>query len=515
MSEQSSQPPDQGWNISDSVLETVQIGGVAGRDLNLTQIQGGVGTINVLGSVQVDQAPLSVAKPLSQQEYRWRRVLLDKVKQFWIEGVLAKSLHMQVLIKLGLEERNEFIQNPLHEIEEFPADSGQVFPEGIAAIDIFEEIGAGRTLLILGEPGAGKTVTLLKLAESLIARTENDLSQSLPVVMNLSSWAKRRQPIANWLVEELHKLYQVSKSLGKTWIEQQQLILLLDGLDEVEAKHRNNCVQALNNFLQEQGLTEMVVCSRISDYEALSARLRLRSSIYVHPLTPRQIDQYLGKAGEQVAALKTLLQKNSELQAFASSPLILSVMSLAYRNCALDELPKINAIEAWRQSLFDAYIERMFQRRGTTKKYAKEKAKRWIIFLARKMADESQALFLIEKIQPSWLKRSIDKLFYLLGICLVGGWSLSLFFWVLFSLSSAFASINPIASPGDFEICLEYPELCPDFPPEKGLLEEFFYIVGNNIADHVTLLKSLWLPFSLLFSLSCKWEIITVELSRW
>jgi hypothetical protein len=50
-------------------------------------------------------------------------------------------------------------------------------------------MGEGRTLLILGEPGAGKTIALLKLAEDLIVGTTPDLRQQIPVVFNLSSWA--------------------------------------------------------------------------------------------------------------------------------------------------------------------------------------------------------------------------------------------------------------------------------------------------------------------------------------
>ena len=204
MCEQPSQQSDQSLNISDSVLENVQIGGIAGRDLNLTQIQGGVEAINVYSTVQVAPVPLSSAKLISRQEYKWRKVLLGKVKQFWIDGVLAKSLHTQVLIELGLEDRSEYIQNPLTEVEEFPYEARAVFPAGISATNFFEGIGAGRTLLILGEPGSGKTVTLLKLAESLISRAENDLSQPLPIVLNLSFWGKYRKSIADWIVKELY-----------------------------------------------------------------------------------------------------------------------------------------------------------------------------------------------------------------------------------------------------------------------------------------------------------------------
>jgi predicted NACHT family NTPase len=76
-------------------------------------------------------------------------------------------------------------------------------------------MGEGRTLLILGEPGAGKTTTLLTLTKHLITRTQEDLSRPIPVIFNLSSWASKRQNIADWLVQELNRQYKVSKSLAK------------------------------------------------------------------------------------------------------------------------------------------------------------------------------------------------------------------------------------------------------------------------------------------------------------
>lgn len=427
----SQQQPDQSLNISGSILDSVQIGGIAGRDLNLTQIQGRVGVINVFDKVQVDRAaPIYEAKPVSQQEYRWRQVLLDRVKSFWIDGLLANSLHAQVLIELGLEERNQFVQNPLSEVEEFPSDSRRVFPVGTAATNIFDEIGAGRTLLVLGEPGSGKTITLLKLAETLVARTENDLRQPLPVVVNLSSWAQKRQSIANWLIQELYKIYGISKSLGEAWVEQEQLILLLDGLDEVDAKYQNDCIKALNQFIQEHGLTEMVVCSRIRDYESLSERLKLRSAIYVQPLTFQQIDLFLERAGESLSTLKIVLQNNAELQTFASSPLILSVMSLTYQGCSSEELTQTGTLEERRKRLFDNYIERMFVRRGTTKQYTKEQMLKWLTWLAQKMVRESQTVFLIERIQSSWLSCFRHKLMYRFGVVLIVSLIVSLALWL-------------------------------------------------------------------------------------
>ena len=338
MSESSPTDPQQALNITGSALENVQIGGIAGGDQYVTQVQGGVYVTNVFGSIGVDQAVARPAQPLDRQEYRWRQVLLGKVKQYWIEGVLKQSLHTKVMIELGLEARNDAVQRPLSGVEEFPAESRQVFAEGTAASDIFDQMGAGRTLLILGEPGSGKTTTLLKLAQSLVARSERDLSQPIPVVLNLSSWAEKRWPMDKWLVEALRDIYGASRSLGKKWIEKEELILLLDGLDEVAAKLRNDCVKALNRFIQDHGLTEMVVCCRVCDYEAMSEHLILRSAIYLQPLSSKQIGQFLECAEKSLSTLKSVLQNNVELLEFASSPLILSIMSLTYQDCSADEL---------------------------------------------------------------------------------------------------------------------------------------------------------------------------------
>ncbi|MEL7350375.1 MAG: NACHT domain-containing protein [Cyanobacteria bacterium P01_A01_bin.116] len=245
---------------------------------------------NVFSDVNIEQFPIRRAQQLNQQEYRWRQVLVQNVQHYWIEGVLERSLHNQVLIELGLEERAQAVSSPISGVEEFAKKADRPFPEGTQATDIFNDLGAGRTLLILGEPGAGKTTTLLKLAKTLLARIGDDFSQPIPVILNLSSWAKERQPIAEWLVQALYETFQVYKALGTTWIKEEQLTLCLDGLDEVAAQYRNDCLQALNLFLQNHGRTEVVVCSRIRDYEVLSERLRVRCAIYVKPLTSQQID---------------------------------------------------------------------------------------------------------------------------------------------------------------------------------------------------------------------------------
>jgi NACHT domain len=354
-----------------------------------------------------------VVQNLTQQEYRQRQVLLNKVKDAWVKGVLEKSLHARVSIELGLQERPDLVQQPFSDVAEFAAASGQALPEGTPATDVFDRLGSGRTLLIVGEPGSGKTIALLKLAADAIDRTEPDLRQQIPVVFNLSSWARKPQSIEQWLIQELLEKYQVSKALGKTWVESEALMLLLDGLDEVKAEQRNACVQALNQFMQTHGTTETVICCRIGDYQMLQDRLMLRSAICLQPLTATQIDLYFEQAGDRLSALKAVLPQDEELQELAKSPLMLSVMSLAYQDFTPEQLTVGGKIEDYRQRLFATYIDRMFQRRGTTQHYSREDTQRWLIWLAQRMTIAAQTMFLIERLQPSWLVNKKQRIQYL------------------------------------------------------------------------------------------------------
>jgi Cdc6-like AAA superfamily ATPase len=343
--------------------------------------------------------------PLTAQDYRQRKVLLAKVKAYWLEGVLAAN------VELNFEERSQSIKRPFQEIQDSLQAPKQTQTTGSAA-DVFARMGDGRTLLILGEAGAGKTTTLLKLAQHLISRAEEDLKQPLSVVFSLSSWGIKQAAIAPWLIEELNNQYQVSKTLARKWIEEQQLLLLLDGLDEVKSDRREACVRAINQFLQERGQTEMVICSRIRDYEVLSSRLQLRGAIYIQTLNPVQINQYLDSLGERLQGFKRLLQEDSALQELAKSPLILAVIAIAYQDMAIADFPTMISLEARRRHLFNAYIAKMFARKNIKSPYTQAQTLHWLTWLAQRLSQTSQSLFLVEQMQPTWLQERDRQVIY-------------------------------------------------------------------------------------------------------
>jgi hypothetical protein len=176
--------------------------------------------------------------PPSAEDRRGLLILLDRVKQFWIEGVLEQSVQHEALIDLGKEADLDAIEHPWSQVMELPNAATQHLAPDTKIADVFE--GVGRLLLILGEPGSGKTITLLELARDLVAvvHQSNELRQPVPVVFNLSSWTERFTSLADWLTEELSTKYRIPKHSGRSWLEANRLVLLLDGLDEVQADRR-------------------------------------------------------------------------------------------------------------------------------------------------------------------------------------------------------------------------------------------------------------------------------------
>ncbi len=355
-------------------------------------------------------------------------MLRDRVKQFWIDGILEKSAPGHVLLSLSKRSVTDAVEHPWERVLELPDHTSQVLPAHKRIGDVFEELG--RSLLILGEPGSGKTITLLELARDLIARSQEDPSQPVPAVFNLSNWNGGRGLLADWLIEELQAKYYVPTKISQPWLEQNCLVVLLDGLDEVRKEHQLGCVEAINRFVRDFGVAGLVICSRLVEYTALPVRLKLNGAVCLQPLTPEQIDDLLANAGPPLAALHTVVNGDAALQELARTPLMLSVMGRAYEGISPETLAddRLSSPEARRKHIFDSYVQRMLERKGKgNEQYPQEQTRRWLAWLAVQMGRHSQSLFLIEQLQPSWLLAGEQRWFYFLSSRLWTGMLLAIY----------------------------------------------------------------------------------------
>jgi DNA polymerase III delta prime subunit len=101
--------------------------------------------------------------------------------EYWVEGVLKRSLHHEVLISLGKRSINKAVDAPWKYTVEVPdpANAGRLDDRDVCAI--FDATGL---LLILGEPGSGKTTTLLDLARRLLKPSTNPTVQDFRYTAN-------------------------------------------------------------------------------------------------------------------------------------------------------------------------------------------------------------------------------------------------------------------------------------------------------------------------------------------
>ncbi len=343
-------------------------------------------------------------------EQRNRRILLNHVENAWIKGVLDASLHGAALLDLGIKPDPEAVTQYPWTLKKESTD--ETLSAGLSMLEIFDSIGMGRSLLILGAPGSGKTTMLLELARGLIARAREDVTQPIPMVFNLASWTENLT-LTDWLAHELNNLYSIPRKTAPDWVKGNKLLLLLDGLDEVRQESRAKCVEAINEFRKQNGLTSLAVCSRSHDYADLKAKLSFEGAIEVQPLTQGQIAEFFNRFGAEMAGFKQALEKDRGLREMAETPLFLSIMLMAYRDKQDVEILASGDKKARRKHLFDTYIERMFEHpRVKNTLLQKQDILNRLSWLSVKILMSNQVSWSIEGIPLDWLKTERKLKFY-------------------------------------------------------------------------------------------------------
>jgi hypothetical protein len=167
-----------------------------------------------------------------------------------------------------------------------------------------------------------------------------------------------------------------------------------------------DCATAINAFLEEFNPSGLMVCCRLNEYRWLPERLKLNGAICIKSLSLEEVSNYLAN-GDSKLALPEAVKNDSVLQELAETPLMLSIMSLASQGACGDELArqKKDSLEERRKQIFRLYVDQMFERKGTTYlPFPREKTIGWLSCLAGKMKEHSQSVFLVEALQPSWLR---------------------------------------------------------------------------------------------------------------
>ncbi|MGP1385865.1 MAG: NACHT domain-containing protein [Thainema sp.] len=432
--------PTIGWGIAIFAVLAMAVAAVAKLTGNLD---------NIIGFL--DKYRPKKREITEEERQKLRRQLIDVVLRQVVKR-LEDSLHHKIRMDLRYQEErqrvgrkdlppveksrplDQFIRRAVNSFGK-PVSSTPVETEASTAALLKRDDIKGR-LLILGEPGAGKTNELLAVAKELLQQAQQADDAPIPVIFELSEWSSEPgETFADWLIEQLQQKYTVPPQVAQQWIDQNQLFPLLDGLDElrrvdsaenasseeIDRKRQARqiqCMRAINAFLDMQPSTSMVVCCRRKEYEALEAQSeylkRLNGAIYLQELDDEQIEDYLDTP--DLKSLWNALLRQPILLRLMRSPLFLLMLVVVYQGQLIprDKVLQIKSIN----ELLDLYIDTQLEDFKNREAYPPgksptvEETHHYLSWLAKKLEEQGVTEFLIERLQPSWLDRECDKTQY-------------------------------------------------------------------------------------------------------
>ncbi len=286
------------------------------------------------------------------------------------------------------------------------------------------EMGAiAGIVLILGAPGAGKTSTLLELAQELCDRARHNELEPVPVVLDLAHWSDQI-PFLTWLEEEVCSKYHVNLKLIRELLADDRLLPLLDGLDELDSTQQEHCLTEIAQFKRQTGqVLPLALCTRMDTYQQRQTRLRLYAAVAVQPLKKQQIERYL--LASRSRELWENLQTDPTLFRLAKTPLFLNLMTVAYEEILIHSWKRLKTREERQRYVFNAYIRRQLSRDMEKPIYSRkteppaEQTKQWLRGLSGVMSESNQRIFSPDALPALRLQPTPEQLKYPLTLLLL------------------------------------------------------------------------------------------------
>jgi hypothetical protein len=280
-------------------------------------------------------------------------------------------------------------------------------------------------LVILGRPGAGKTVLALHLQRQLLDLHREGLA--VPVLLPMASWNPEGENLYSWAASRLADLYPELPELGRTMgsrrnsptvaeelLRTHRVLLILDGLDQMPTALHPGAIRALNGR-RVPDYPLVLTCRSDAYANAVGADskrtqntdirdvLARAAVIELHPLSPEQIEPYLisvapereSEESRWKPVLRRLKQQpDGPLAVALSTPLMVWLARTVYEAADPARLLEFdrghsNDHEKLEGHLLDDLIPARYAERVTRDegfcRWDPRDAQRWLIFLARQL----------------------------------------------------------------------------------------------------------------------------------
>ncbi|HLO86032.1 MAG TPA: HEAT repeat domain-containing protein [Nostocaceae cyanobacterium] len=227
-----------------------------------------------------------------------------------------------------------------------------------SVLDIINQKQNHKYLVILGDPGSGKSSLLqflaLNWAESPL---DNIISQPIPLLIELRTYVRNREEghCKNFL-EFSHQCSGAIHHLNQHQLHEQlkagKVLVMFDGLDEIfDLGQREDVITDIHRFTNEYPQVQVIVTSRIIGYKPQ----RLRDAEFRHfmlqDLDKEQIQDFVNRWHDltfndqadkirKKERLERALYTSKAIKELAGNPLLLTMMAILNRH---QELPRDRA----------------------------------------------------------------------------------------------------------------------------------------------------------------------------
>jgi NACHT domain len=275
--------------------------------------------------------------------------------------------------------------------------------KGEDLVKVVARVPTGR-LVVLGEPGAGKTMLMVRLVLDLLARRAK--GGPVPFLAPVASWDPASQRLRDWLVVRLlidhpaladPPVNRAEPTQAEALLVSGLILPILDGLDEIPEEVRGPAISQINDALRPG--EQVVATCRSKEYlnavrpeGGAEATLRAAAAIQLRPLDADAVRGYLCDdaagpvARARLAPVLAELGADSPVGQALQTPLMVSLARAIYNPRSGElagtlpdpvELCHQTDKEAVESLLFDAYIPAAYRHDPKI-----QEAEKWLVFLA-------------------------------------------------------------------------------------------------------------------------------------